>query len=142
MAASAATNPEGPYEAAEIVAALYQAHADRLTRYCRGVLGSAQEAEDAVQTTFVHAVQALRNGVVPECESAWLHTIAKNVCLNQRRSTTDRARYTTDVELETISAPEEWDDDLAHDLNAALAIAPGAAAAGALPARVARPVVT
>jgi RNA polymerase sigma-70 factor, ECF subfamily len=124
MAASAATNPVGPYEEAELVTALYKEYADKLARYCRGLLGSGQEAEDAVQSTFVHAVQALRNGVVPECESAWLHTIAKHVCLAQLRSTGDRARRTSDVELETISAPEGADDDLARGLNAALASLP------------------
>ena len=38
------------------------------------------------QTTFVYALRALRRGVVPENEAAWLTTIAKNVCHWQRRT--------------------------------------------------------
>ena len=95
MAASAATNPGGPYEAGEVVAGLYQAYADRLTRYCRGLLGSTQEAEDAVQTTFVHAVQALRNGVVPECECPRGCAPIAEEHLPQPTSVDDRSRAST-----------------------------------------------
>jgi RNA polymerase sigma-70 factor, ECF subfamily len=91
-------------------ARLYETHAGHLLRFCRGQLRSEQEAEDAVQTTFLHAVQALRRGVVPDCESAWLTTIAKNVCSSQRRSAGRRARYASDVEIETIEAPARGDD--------------------------------
>lgn len=107
-----------------MVARLYDEYAERLTRYCRKQLKSAHEAEDAVQTTFVHAVQALQNGVVPECESAWLYTIAKNVCHSLHRANGLRALHAVDVELDTLSAPETASSDLVEGLSSALATLP------------------
>jgi RNA polymerase sigma factor (sigma-70 family) len=108
---------------AELGAGLYEAHAGELLRFCRGQLRSEQEAEDAVQTTFLHAVRALRRGVVPDCESAWLTTIAKNVCSSQRRSAGRRARHATDVEIDTIEAPARG-DDVAGGIKEALRLLP------------------
>lgn len=124
MSQSAATNPYEPPAPADVVARLYEAYAERLTRYCRGRLGSAQEAEDAVQTTFVHAVQALRNGVVPECEPAWLYTIAKNVCHSMHRANGVRHLHAVNVELDALSAPESGDNDLVERLSTALSTLP------------------
>jgi RNA polymerase sigma-70 factor (ECF subfamily) len=124
MSQSAATDPYEPPAPADVVARLYEAYAERLTRYCRGQLGSAQEAEDAVQTTFVHAVQALRNGVVPECEPAWLYTIAKNVCQSMHRANGMRHLHAVDVELDALSAPESGENDLVERLSTALSTLP------------------
>ena len=51
---------------------LYERHADRIFGFCRRRLRSHQEAEDAVQTTFLQAFRALQRGVVPVSETAWL----------------------------------------------------------------------
>src|SRR5438270_13236901 len=59
---------------------LYAQHANRVFGYCRRQLGGRVEAEDATQNVFLHALRALRRGIVPEAESAWLFTIAHNVC--------------------------------------------------------------
>ena len=50
------------------------------------MLRSREDAEDAVQTTFMQAFRALQRGVVPTFETAWLLTIAKNVCLARHRA--------------------------------------------------------
>jgi RNA polymerase sigma factor (sigma-70 family) len=67
-------------------AELYERHADRIYGFCRRRLRSRQEAEDAVQETFVGALRAIQRGSVPVCESAWLHKIAENVCFAVYRS--------------------------------------------------------
>ena len=59
---------------------LYERHYARVLRFCRRRLASPEDAEDAAQTTFTYALRALRRGVVPEVEIAWLLTIARNVC--------------------------------------------------------------
>lgn len=76
---------------------LYERHADRVLAYCAYHLRDRNEAEDALQTTFMHALRALQRGVVPEIELAWLLSIARNVCLtrwntNRRRSQLEVAR--------------------------------------------------
>jgi RNA polymerase sigma-70 factor (ECF subfamily) len=72
---------------------LYEGHADRIFAFCMYQLRDRGEAEDAMQTTFLYALRALRRGVVPRSEVAWLITIAHNVCRSLRRSTRRRDRF-------------------------------------------------
>ena len=51
---------------------LYERYASRLYGFCLNRLGSREEAEDAVQTTFLNAFLGLRRGIVPELEAAWV----------------------------------------------------------------------
>jgi RNA polymerase sigma factor (sigma-70 family) len=81
---------------------LYERHAAKIQSYCMHQLGSREEAEDAVQTTFMNAFRALGRGVVPEAESAWLFKIAENVCLSRRRSSWRRGRIESPSDFEVI----------------------------------------
>jgi RNA polymerase sigma-70 factor, ECF subfamily len=81
---------------------LYSEYSERLLAFCFKQLRSRAEAEDAVQITFLCALRALRRGVVPESESAWLHTIARNVCRWQQR-TASRRPVASDVEVESVA---------------------------------------
>jgi RNA polymerase sigma-70 factor, ECF subfamily len=81
---------------------LFRAHQRRVYAYCYRRLGSREEAEDAVQATFLNAWQSLRRGVRPEAPLPWLYGIAHNVCLTRNRSMRRRGR----VELAEASAPE------------------------------------
>ena len=94
----------GPARApqAAATAGLYERHSAKILGYCRHQLGSREEAEDAVQTTFMNAFRALGRGVVPEAESAWLFKIAENVCLSRRRSTWRRGRIESPSDFEVI----------------------------------------
>jgi RNA polymerase sigma factor (sigma-70 family) len=65
-------------------------------------LGSRDEAEDAVQTTFLNAHRALQRGVRPEAELPWLYKIAHNVCLTRRRSTRRRIRVESPSDLGAV----------------------------------------
>src|SRR5438874_6969200 len=71
---------------AEHAGALYEAYSGRILGYCLRRLPSREEAEDAVQHTFMNAFRGLRQGVVPRSEAAWLFKIAENVCRERRRS--------------------------------------------------------
>jgi DNA-directed RNA polymerase specialized sigma24 family protein len=63
-----------------VLAGLYERHSNRIFGFCRTRLRTPQEAEDAVQNTFIAAMQALQRGTVPVCEAAWLFKIAENAC--------------------------------------------------------------
>ena len=65
-------------------------------------LGSRDEAEDAVQSTFLNAHRALQRGVTPEAELAWLFKIAHNVCLTRRRSSRRRGRVESPSDLGAV----------------------------------------
>jgi RNA polymerase sigma-70 factor (ECF subfamily) len=79
---------------------LYERHGERVLAYCRRRFHSREEAEDALQTTFLYACRGLQRGVVPESEIAWLLKIAHNVCLSQWDSNRRRRR------LELVRDPE------------------------------------
>jgi RNA polymerase sigma factor (sigma-70 family) len=79
----AAARPASPDAHAEL---LYERLYDRVYGYCLYQLGSREEAEDAAQVTFVHALRGLRRGVVPRVETAWVFAIAKNACLERHQS--------------------------------------------------------
>jgi RNA polymerase sigma-70 factor, ECF subfamily len=82
------------------VQGLYERHGARVQAYCRRRLHSQEEAEDALQTTFLYACRGLQRGVVPESEVAWLLKIAHNVCLSTWDSDRRRRR------LELVQAPD------------------------------------
>src|SRR5690349_1580449 len=71
---------------------LYERYAGRLLAFCRSRLGSREEAEDAVQQTFLNAHRSLRSGTVPHAEAAWMFAIAANVCRERHRSAWRRSR--------------------------------------------------
>jgi RNA polymerase sigma factor (sigma-70 family) len=95
---------------------LYERYASRLYGFCLHRLGSREEAEDAVQTTFLNAFRGLSRGVVPTSESAWLFKIAENVCLSRHRASFRRRRLEAPGDLaaveETVAAPERADEEL------------------------------
>ena len=101
---------------ADLTRALYEEYGNQIFRYCLHQLGNREEAEDAVQSTFLNAFRGIKRGIVPELESAWLFKIAHNVCLSRRRSSwrRDRIESPTDFELveELTPAPSRRADEL------------------------------
>jgi RNA polymerase sigma-70 factor, ECF subfamily len=100
---------------AHVAGALFEEHSRRVFSYCLSKLGRREDAEDAVQTTFLHAVRGLRRGVVPSIELAWLLGIARNVCLSRRESAGRRGRLELvcdPVDLERTAAQQGRGDEL------------------------------
>jgi RNA polymerase sigma-70 factor (ECF subfamily) len=62
-----------------------------LTGYCYRMLGSAFDAEDAVQETFFRAWQRTSQLRDERAERAWIYRIATNVCLDMLRAAKRRA---------------------------------------------------
>jgi RNA polymerase sigma-70 factor, ECF subfamily len=57
-----------------------------LLAFCRGILGHAEDAEDAAQETFFRALRALPRFQQRQATfRTWLFRIALNVCLDRRR---------------------------------------------------------
>ncbi len=109
----------------DVVQQLYARYSHDLMRFCRSRLGSREEAEDAVQMTYLYALLALRRGVVPRFESAWLHKIATNVCLTRRRSTGRRERIEVPRDVGELQVARRGGDaSELIDIDAALATLP------------------
>src|SRR5437762_5331737 len=75
----------------EVELALEQ-HRRELTGYCYRMLGSAFEADDAVQETMVRAWRNLDSFEGRSAVRSWLYRIATNVCLDMLRGRQRRAR--------------------------------------------------
>lgn len=108
-------------------AELYERHSARIFGYCLARLGAREDAEDATQLTFLHAVRGLRRGVVPTAESAWLFGIARNVCLSRWAAAGRRRRVESacdPVDLERLAASHDPHRDELIGLERALELLP------------------
>ena len=95
---------------------LYERYSPQILSYCLHQLGSREEAEDAVQTTFMNAFRGLQRGIVPELESAWLFKIAHNVCLSRRRSSWRRGRVEAPNNFEVLQEVVPGREQVADEL--------------------------
>jgi RNA polymerase sigma-70 factor, ECF subfamily len=102
-------------------------HRRELTGYCRRVLGSSFEAEDAVQETLMRAWRNFDGFEGRATLRSWLYRIATNVCSDMMRRPQRRARPLDLGLLTQDDAP----------LGAARAASGGATVAAADPAEVA-----
>ena len=112
----------------EATGRLYERHSSRIFGFCLSRLGSREEAEDALQTTFLNAQRGLGRGVVPEYELAWLFKIAQNVCHNRHQSARRRRRveatHDLDALQDVIASPERSPAVSVEELTRALEAIP------------------
>ena len=81
--------------------AIYDRYARGVLAFCAHMLGSRDEAEDALQLTFVSAYRALREGDGDISLRPWIYTIARNRCLSELRARHDGF----DVDREVVDWP-------------------------------------
>jgi RNA polymerase sigma-70 factor (ECF subfamily) len=95
---------------------LFQEHSRRIYAYCLRQLGSPEEAEDALQATYLNACRSLLAGFEPKVAQAWLYKVAHNVCLTRQRSSWRRSRVERPQDIQSIeefiAAPEEQGEEL------------------------------
>src|SRR5207342_3088470 len=83
---------------------LTEPHRRELQVHCYRMLGSVQDAEDALQDTLLSAWQGLGGFVGRASLRTWLYRIATNRCLNARRAAGRRPAKEWDIP--TVAPPE------------------------------------
>ena len=129
MSAIAAASPRSDVSSHEAYAErLYERHHRAIFGFCLKQLRRREDADDAVQMTFIYVLLSLRRGIVPQLELPWLLTIARNVCSTGRRSGMRRGAYETPQDLDslqdTLASPDRSEGATADELRTALSSLP------------------
>ena len=86
----------------------FERHGTGILGFCRHMLGSREEAEDAVQHTFAAAYRDLqRSGERSIALKAWLYTIARNRCVSVLRARREQAAELHELPTEGLSEQVE-----------------------------------
>jgi RNA polymerase sigma factor (sigma-70 family) len=86
----------------------FERHAGGLLGFCRHMVGSPQDAEDAVQHTFLAAFRELARGGTRELAlKPWLYAVARNRCLSIVRSRREPTALEFDVPTEGLAEQVE-----------------------------------
>ena len=101
---------------------IFDRHYRGILSFCRHMLGSREEAEDAVQQTFTSAYTDLQSNRREIRLKAWLYTIARNRCLSVLRARREQAADLEDEALPTAGLSEQVQQradlqELLHDLR-------------------------
>lgn len=128
-AVAAATTPRSDVASHEAYAErLYERHQRAIYGFCLKQLRRREDADDAVQMTFVYALLSLRRGIVPQMELPWLLTIARNVCSTRRRSGIRRGAHESPQDLDLfqdkLASPDRSEVATTEDFTAALRAIP------------------
>ena len=81
--------------------AMFERYAPRVLTLCRHMLGSREEAEDALQHTFAAAYRQLVDREPLEHPRAWLYATARNRCLSVLRARRE-------LPARELDAPSAW----------------------------------
>jgi RNA polymerase sigma-70 factor (ECF subfamily) len=107
---------------------LYRAHVDRVYSICARMVIDGQRAEELTQDVFVRVWSKLGQFRGESTFGTWLHRLAVNVVLNERKTQRRRAQRMEDVDdlddVAHISVTTRETPGLAIDLEAAIQLLP------------------
>jgi RNA polymerase sigma factor (sigma-70 family) len=93
--------------------AVFDRHHRGILAFCRHMLGSAEEAEDAVQHVFMAAYRSLAGSTREIQLRPWLYTIARNRCLSVLRARRERpVEHLDELATENLSSEVQRRQDL------------------------------
>src|SRR4051812_22752275 len=96
---------------------VYDRHHRGILSFCRHMLGSPDEAEDAVQQSFISAYDAMRSDQRDIRLKPWLYAIARNRCLSILRARREEPAELDDVPTAGLAEEVQQRSDLRALLN-------------------------
>lgn len=107
---------------------LYHAHVGRVFALCLRLAGDSQRAEELTQDVFVRAWERLTSYRGESAFSTWLHRLAVNVVLTDRRTAWRRGRrFELTDDPSAFERAADRPEGVAMDLEAAIARLPDGA---------------
>jgi RNA polymerase sigma-70 factor, ECF subfamily len=108
---------------------LYRQHSGRIYALCLRLTGEPRDAEERTQDVFVRLWDKLRSFRGESAFTSWLHRLAVNVVLNERRTTGRRERHVAPVEDPAVleKHPRSPTEGLSIDLERAIGELPDGA---------------
>jgi RNA polymerase sigma-70 factor (ECF subfamily) len=107
---------------------LYRTHVDRVYSICARMVNDRGRAEELTQDVFVRAWEKLVQFRGESAFGTWLHRLAVNLVLNERKTERRRQEKYSDVEdlddVPSRAEHSEWTPGLAVDLEAAIQLLP------------------
>ncbi|MCP9490198.1 MAG: sigma-70 family RNA polymerase sigma factor [Solirubrobacteraceae bacterium MAG38_C4-C5] len=103
----------------DALAAIFERHHQALYRYCRALLGSAEDAEDALQNAMARVVRALPGETRELALKPWLYRIAHNEAM--RIAGRQRPQGSLEEAEEVAARPEAEGREARERLGALLA---------------------
>src|SRR4051812_2750140 len=91
---------------------IFDRHHRGILSFCRHMLASVEEAEDAVQHTFIQAYDSMRRSNREIKLKAWLYAIARNRCLSVLRARREQAAELDDIPTAGLSEAVQQRTDL------------------------------
>src|SRR5690348_1454139 len=85
----------------------YDRYHAQLLAFCRHMLGSREEAEDALQRVFVSAHRQLLRDDRPVRLKPWLYAIARNRCLSMLRARREQAELEVEPSTDGLAVAAE-----------------------------------
>jgi RNA polymerase sigma factor (sigma-70 family) len=82
---------------------IFERHHRGILSFCRHMLASVEEAEDAVQHTFIQAYDAIRRTDRDLQLKAWLYAVARNRCLSVLRARREQTAELDDIPTAGLS---------------------------------------
>src|SRR3954453_7387512 len=82
---------------------IFDRHPRGILSFCRHMLASVEEAEDAVQHTFIQAYDSIRRSGRELKLKAWLYAVARNRCLSILRARREQAAEIDEIPTAGLS---------------------------------------
>jgi RNA polymerase sigma factor (sigma-70 family) len=95
---------------ADVFASVYEQHHRALYRYCRSLLGNAEDARDALQSTMAKALAALRDEERDFELRPWLFRIAHNEAVSRLRARRETVHLDAAGAVAADSLPQAIED--------------------------------